>query len=893
MSLPHIVKWINPRNFLSCDTQGHIYTTNIESNQSKKIYPITEPEGRIIDLSIVNDLIAFSLSNGKIHIMDLTRNTIQELTKLCPEKELIIQRSISFDNSNNYLISIGDDTQINLFQYVIEEGNYKFRLINKIEKLFSKNPLNVKYKRISWSPDSDLVTIPTASKSQTTLISLLSKSNNWNNKISLVGHDLTCEVTRFSPNIYSETENDENLYTVIASGGSDKTLSIWNTSKTTPIILLQDCIDGEILDLKWVNQGNNIIFVTSNGHFCLVEFEKYELGYIANEETVDKLKKLQSVLVKPLNFRYDYESLNQGNLRRALPQIEYVDQKDAIKIDNLPKETKKKGEEEEEEEEKEVKEETKRIEPIISIKKGSIEPETIPLPKLDLTETNQNHQQQPEKPEKPEPLPKVNSVKKKSQSPITVTETSTRQLLQNQKITTKDGKKRVQPMLLSTNNNSTQQQQQPKQSSSTPQPQDKSTMEFEKASYSVSDNFHKSNKRKNIDENGHTKKSKREMEPIKFIGSVILNPNTTFSKLRLAIPKIRFSFQLKSKNESELFVLDIRNGSGNEIKPSRITYFKKDKEVWCDFIPRYIQLAAEGSNFWAISTNDGTILTYSQISGKRLLPPIIMGSPLSFLESNKEFLMAVTSIGELQVWNINTKKSILKCSISTILELGNKFQDDGLLKGDNITMCAITSSGTPLVTLSNGSGYLYNSNFETWQSVSESWWCFGSHYWNSNEKPQTTDLFGKGQESIIELLEYKTNEEVIRKTRIGRGKYFNKISKNMIMKEGFESLENTISLSHLENRILCAEILREDSDFHKFFIVYIQRICELGFKTKLFEICSELYGPDNDDYREGWKGSICGFEKRELLKEVINLCSGFRDCQRVLIHFSKKLNLIE
>ena len=33
------------------------------------------------------------------------------------------------------------------------------------------------------------------------------------------------------------------------------------------------------------------------------------------------------------------------------------------------------------------------------------------------------------------------------------------------------------------------------------------------------------------------------------------------------------------------------------------------------------------------------------------------------------------------------------------------------------------------------------------------------------------------EQSIIELLEHKTNEEILRKTRTGRGKYFNKISK--------------------------------------------------------------------------------------------------------------------
>ena len=48
------------------------------------------------------------------------------------------------------------------------------------------------------------------------------------------------------------------------------------------------------------------------------------------------------------------------------------------------------------------------------------------------------------------------------------------------------------------------------------------------------------------------------MEPVKFIGSVILNPNTSFSKIRLATPKVRL-FQLKSKTDDDgVFILDIK-----------------------------------------------------------------------------------------------------------------------------------------------------------------------------------------------------------------------------------------------------------------------------------------------------------------------------------------------
>ena len=111
------------------------------------------------------------------------------------------------------------------------------------------------------------------------------------------------------------------------------------------------------------------------------------------------------------------------------------------------------------------------------------------------------------------------------------------------------------------------------------------------------------------------------------------------------------------------------------------------------------------------------------------------------------------------------------------------------------------------------------------------------------------------------------------------------------------SLENTISISHLENRILCCELLGENKDFHKFFTTYVQRICELGFKAKLFEVCDELLGPIDTDTAKppnenNWEPKICGFDKRELLKEIITSCSQFRDAQRVLVHFGKKIGVV-
>lgn len=864
------VKWSSQSDtFISCDTAGNVFLGDYSAGSQRRIFPYngSETSPGVVDAAWSPDgrLFAWSSVDGKLHLYDVTRDTYQELTSAF--EKLTIQRSLAFDPSNNYLVSLGNDTLIYLYQFQYDgSGNYQFRLITKSSKLINRTGSNVNYKRISWSADGEFVSVPTASKNQTALISLISRSQNWSNKISLVGHDFNCEVVKFNPKIFGSEAT--NVYHVIATAGSDKTLVVWNTSKDSPIFVIKDLASKPIVDLTWDKTGNHLFLGSLDGKLTIVSFENGELGTGIPEDLWAQLKAFQAQYLKPFNHKYETDAPIKKSASQA---IEILDQKDAVNALSAPSILTKV------EEKPNIVPEAQDA-PSQTTKVEDIVPEVLSA----LTEST-------------DILQTAMTTRKKSTRTRTKTESIKVEKPATQNITTKNGKKRIQPMLLSNNNGSPSAnlpEIAPPLENSGDATSMKSAMEFDKPSYAVTEGVYKDNKRIKAQEDGASnKKIKRDLEPIRFIGSVILNPNIVFSKVRLAVPKVRMTIRLVSDNN----VLDIKNGQGNETTPSRITYLKKDQEIWTDFVPRFIQLVTEGKHFWALSTADGQVLTYSQLSGARILPPIVLGSPLSFLESQGEFLLGVTCLGELYVWNLETKKINLQTSLVALLDSSNKFQEDGLSKTDNLTMCSVTSKGTPLVTLANGSGYLFNNDLGTWQTITESWWAFGSHYWDSlrsDDKTLGSGVLSDDESSILGLLEQKTNEEILRKTRAGRGKFFNKISKNMIMKEGFENLENTISLSHLENRILCCELLGEEKDFHKFLITYSQRVCELGLKAKLFEICNHLLGPE-DTTNKQWDPKVCGISKHELLKEIVLACANHRDTQRVLIHFGRKIGILD
>lgn len=914
-----VLRWCptNKLVLISGANDGLVYMSNLEDKSDRLIFPWPLKKNQkeaVIDGSWSADgrLFAWSTNDGKVHLFDTAKDTYQELTTDAKDQKVAIQRSIAFDPTNNYFVTVGDDTFVNVYQYQYDsKGQYQFKILSKISKLMNNNATvsaGINYRRVSWSCDGEYFSVPNASKQLCALISLLARSLVWGNKISLVGHDMECEVVKFAPQMFLADPHliglltqEPHLYHVIASAGSDRTLVLWNTTKEAPLVVLRDTVTKAITDLVWDHTGHNLLFVSLDGHMGIVQFEPNELGYAPHPEVLSKLKNSQTQYIKPFVTKSESEA---SSVKKSKSLVEIIDEDLALKIEEA---FAMKNEQPEPEKEPTAAAtatataaEPEVIEEKEKLHTGDVTPVVL-APTENVTETDDilgsAMTERANTSENGTPRPaKSRTTKAAAKTPAV------------QKVTTKDGKKRIQPVLISNGDNNTASPvsgnvttSRNLQLNGTRTP--KLLMEFNKPSYSVSEEIQKDNKRRKAsDDQSVAKKPKRDLEPVRFVGSVIVNPSTSFAKIRLSVPKTRMSFRLKARDQ-ESFILDIRNGQGNEAVPARVTYFKNEQQVWCDFIPRYIQLAAEGRDFWAVTTADGQILTYSHTSGKRLLPPIVLGSSISFLESHSQYLMAVTSLAEIYVWDMDKKKLHMSSptSLASLLDLNNKYQEDVLSKADNITMCSITSKGIPLVTISNGSGYLYNLDMETWHTVSEAWWAFGSHYWNSitddkvASEPQMAKILGKDEDlSILGLLEHKTNEEILRKSRVGRGKYFNKISKNMIMKEGFENLENNISLSHLENRILCCELLGERKDFHEFLVTYTKRICELGMKAKLFETCQRLLEPGTQGLESSnGVSTICGYNRTDLLKEIILLCAEYRDAQRILVHFSKKLGMIE
>ena len=136
-------------------------------------------------------------------------------------------------------------------------------------------------------------------------------------------------------------------------------------------------------------------------------------------------------------------------------------------------------------------------------------------------------------------------------------------------------------------------------------------------------------------------------------------------------------------------------------------------------------------------------------------------------------------------------------------------------------------------------------------------------------------------------MERRTNDELNRKGRI---KNLQRFARTILMKEGFENMEEIVTLSHLENKILISIRLEESEEFSKLMMVYCIRLSELAYMDRLDDVFQWLY---NDISVSSTDSTFAEKDFRmNLLKKILIACGDIRQVQRVTTRYAKEMNII-
>ncbi|KAF2813330.1 protein HIR1 [Mytilinidion resinicola] len=214
-------------------------------------------------------------------------------------------KGISFDPANKYFATASDDRTIKVFRFTSPPPNAtaqdqvnNFMLEHTISGPFVASPLTTYFRRLSWSPDGNHIAASNAVNGPVSSVAIIARGS-WDSDINLIGHEGPVEVCAFSPRMfYREPLAQEHLdsngnptlpsVTVVACAGQDKTLSIWNTSFARPFTVTQELAMKSISDLAWHPNGETLFVTSLDGSIMAVVFETGELGYPASMEENDR-----------------------------------------------------------------------------------------------------------------------------------------------------------------------------------------------------------------------------------------------------------------------------------------------------------------------------------------------------------------------------------------------------------------------------------------------------------------------------------------------------------------------------------------------------------------------------------------------------------------------------
>lgn len=137
--------------------------------------------------------------------------------------------------------------------------------------------------------------------------------------ITLVGHEAPIEVALFNPRLFKVNVNgDIKPRAIVALGSQDTGVSVWCTATSRAIVSAQRLFKNIVFDLTWSPDGYTLFAASNDGTIALLQFDYSELGVHADESDLENT--LSQYKVRSTFIPESVDQLDVvGNLMEKLP----------------------------------------------------------------------------------------------------------------------------------------------------------------------------------------------------------------------------------------------------------------------------------------------------------------------------------------------------------------------------------------------------------------------------------------------------------------------------------------------------------------------------------------------------------------------------------------------
>ena len=489
------------------------------------------------------------------------------------------------------------------------------------------------FTRLSWGPDGATI-VATNGESGSVCVAPIVERQDWKSQSFLVGHKAAVEVSCFSPKLFKPTASSNGVneyYCVCATGSQDNAISIWQTSKPRPLTNIADAVVHSVLDLSWSSDGCSLVGCSYDGTVVYMSFDERELGFPLTDDETDRV--LSKFGRKGVAHMVP-ESIAQLELESQRVTAQTANRLDALMHGSA-------------------------LDFNDAIAKRKVHPTDLQLSQTQLATP----------PKKKLHMPQVQNV-----------------------TITKDGKKRIKPILLQNNLDDDLPTQNPV-FQSTPNPNVPHTPTVNSAIHGLQPHV-----------------IQHLAEQVTYILPTVKSDGD-LPKLSIPKPRSVLVGNLSAPDSSSALTVESRN----TLQASKVTCNSGDEQLWVYKLASPIILMELSVRFVACACVDATLHILS-CAGRRLFPVILLNAPVSFMSALDHRLLVIDGVGDLSLWDIPLSQCIIS-SISVIPLLRKSETDTA--KSVTIAGVKLNETGSILLFTSNGHRYTYHEGMKTWMKLAQ------------------------------------------------------------------------------------------------------------------------------------------------------------------------------
>ncbi|KAL0979837.1 hypothetical protein UPYG_G00190480 [Umbra pygmaea] len=834
-------------------------------------------------------------------------------------------KGLTWDPVGKYIASQADDHSLKVWRTM------DWQQETNITKPFNECGGTTHVLRLSWSPDGQYLVSAHAMNNSGPTAQIIER-DGWKTNMDFVGHRKAVTVVKFNPKIFKKKQKNGSSpkpscpYCCCAVGSKDRSLSVWLTSLKRPLVVIHDLFDKSIMDISWTLNGLGILVCSMDGTVAYLDFSQDELGDPLNEDeknaihhniygkslaiTTEAQQLSTTIIENPEMLKYQQE---RQRAEQAMPTAheahahKLTSVVNGESLEDIRKNLLKK------QVETRTADGRRRITPlcIAQLDTGDFSPalfNSVPIlpgstpqlpPQLSsdsntATSLGVRPNQEPVCPTaagkapddaKDGTLGQPSALNHTAMKSTLLLTSSTKmepmkaldsRFTERSKATPGVSVSSVAGLapLDRVKDSGTLKESKPKEETSSDS-EDKMTV-VKSLSFT---------KRKPYDlEGGDNQVEKRKKGRPRKMDLKIMTPGMNqplqqatpssekepcgvavpVAVLQLSTPTTQKSFTLQVCTEPPVYLEvqnDVSTVSGSKLSQLRCS---REGREWDTLLPSRVITAAGSSDIVAVACVDRMLSVFSAC-GRRLLPAILLPGPVSALHCSAFYVMALTACATLSVWDVQNQRAVVKHeSLQTILS-GTEC---------TVSQSLLTQQGVPVISLSSGKSYCFNSTLETWNLIADK------------------------HDSLIQCADFRnciSSQDtsgshgplaVMQGRNLNVGRLASRLSSTP------HSLQQGMTLAFLENQLASALILRSSNEYRYWLLIYARFLVNEGSDYRLRELCKDLLGPVHKSASSAWEPTTLGLRKRDLLKELLPVIGQNLRFQRLFTEYQDQLELI-